>query len=60
MQAKAKIELTQATKILGHQSNYRVDRMTNTTEFQIGEWIRQEKVDQLIQKGYTVIVSGKK
>ena len=60
MAAKVKLELTQAPKVIGNHSNYRVDRMTNTTEFQIGDWLKQEKVDQLIRAGYTVIVSGKK
>lgn len=56
---KVKLELTQGNKVSG-PSNYRVDRMTNTTEFQIGDWLSQEKVDELIRRGYTVVITGRK
>lgn len=58
MRAKVKIELTQARPIPGHIPNYRVDRMTNTTEFQIGTWIKQEDVDARIKLGWTVLITG--
>lgn len=58
MREKVKIELMQSQNIVGRVPNYRVDRMTNTAEFQIGTWIKQEEVDALIKRGWTVVITG--